>query len=558
MSGVGALFHRDNTPADRAVVSAMAAAMQRRGPDAQAAWQQGPVGLAHAALHTTPESQPQPFTLDGAVWITADVRLDNRRDLQRQLEQHGHHLRPDAADAELVLRAYATWQDAGPTRLLGDFAFIIWDARQPKLLCARDHFGARSLHYYVAPGLFAAATDIAALGGVPGVPRIIDPARIGDYILEELEGIDKTSTFFQHIQRLPPAHTLVVTPDQVRLQAYWQLEPPAPLRLRSDGDYAEAFREVLTQAVADRLRAADPAQVGSMLSGGLDSSSVVALARQIHPQPLKTFSLIADDDVDDAESRLRQAVVDQGGLQAIGIQPHQLADYRADLDSLLGRADNLFLHKMTIPQVMSISAQRHGVKILLNGAFGDDALTLPDGPVGDLLRRGRWLRAVQENHAECAFWGETRRACLRQLLSTSRRTFTPAAVRQVWRGLRGTRALDRYLANSALHPDYIQQYATRARLQRLYASLDTTHLPQAADRYTHWFNHAYIPAALERYDGIAAFYGVEARQPFMDKRLIEFCAALPWDQFTRHGWIKYILRQGHAGSPAPGGRLAAR
>src|SRR5207245_10257224 len=177
----------------------------------------------------------------------------------------------DATDAALILAAYERWGERCPEHLLGDFALAIWDARRATLFCARDHFGVKPFYYHHAPGrLFCFASEIKGLVALAEVPRRLNETRVADYLVPLLE--DKEITFYEEIVRLPPAHRMAVTREGVRMEQYWALDPEREIRMKSDGEYAEAFREIFTEAVRWRLRSAIP--VESMSSGVLDSSSI--------------------------------------------------------------------------------------------------------------------------------------------------------------------------------------------------------------------------------------------------------------------------------------------
>src|SRR3989454_9825112 len=282
----------------------MLARLAHRGPDGAGVWSGGAVGLGHRLLHTTPESLREHLPLasgDGTLVLTADARIDNRGELLAALGRG-----VEATDAELILAAYERWGERCPEHLLGDFAFVIWDARRATLFCARDHFGVKPFYYYHAPGrLFCFASEIKGLLALAEVPRRLNETRVADYLVPLLE--DKVITFYQDILRLPPAHRMTVTRQGVRIEQYWALDPEREIRMKSDADYAAAFREIFTEAVRCRLRSAFP--VGSMLSGGLDSSSIVCVARQLLAQDggetLHTFSPVFDDVREGGERRGR-------------------------------------------------------------------------------------------------------------------------------------------------------------------------------------------------------------------------------------------------------------
>ena len=313
MSGVFGLIRPDGPPATAGELAAMAVRLARRGPEGSSVWRDGPVGLGLTLLATTPEALCERLPLrdeaTGCV-ITADVRLDNRADLIGALDLCERA--SGTGDAGLVLAAYVAWGRGCLERLRGDFAFAIRDPRDGSLFCARDRFGMRPLSYHHAPGrLFAFGSEPEAVLALTEVPWRINEGRIADVLVGELEGIDRTSTFFEGVFRLPPAHALVVTPQGLHIWRYWSPEPGPILRLGSDEAYAEAFLEVFAQAVRSRLRGAGP--VGSMLSGGMDSGSVVAVARELLATagvgPLATFSAISPDEERCVETRaIREAL----------------------------------------------------------------------------------------------------------------------------------------------------------------------------------------------------------------------------------------------------------
>lgn len=255
----------------------MAACLAHRGTDGMGLWCEGPVGLGHRMRWTTPESlhETLPFSRPSEKRaITADARLDNRDELSASLNVSDRAV----SDSTLILLAYDRWGDACPERLLGDFAFVIWDGRREALLCARDPMGVKPLYYHHQPNrLFAFASEIKALLCLAEIPRRLNEQRVADYLVPILE--DMEATFFRDIVRLPPGHRLLLDSRGLALQRYWSLDPAREVRLDSDEAYAEAFRTLFTDAVRARLRSAYP--VGSLLSGGLDSSSITCAARSL-------------------------------------------------------------------------------------------------------------------------------------------------------------------------------------------------------------------------------------------------------------------------------------
>jgi asparagine synthase (glutamine-hydrolysing) len=205
--------------------------------------------------------------------IVFDGRLDNREELIDALGLHDH----TAPDVRLALEACAAWGAAAPSRMLGDFAWVAWEAASRRLLAARDHLGIRPLHYAVVDRTVLCASDLAQVLAHPSVSRAPDLTTVADYL--SLDVCNGSATLFRDVRRVPPGHVLVVERDRVSLIEYWQPCPRAPIRLRGDQEYAAQCREVLTRAVACRLRGRRP--VAALLSGGVDSSSIVTVATRL-------------------------------------------------------------------------------------------------------------------------------------------------------------------------------------------------------------------------------------------------------------------------------------
>jgi asparagine synthase (glutamine-hydrolysing) len=553
MSGIFGLFNQGRgSPVVAADLQRMASLLTRRGPDGTGSWRRGQAGLGHTLLTTTPEAlferQPLEHTPSGCV-ITADVRLDNRDELLTGLD-----LRDRAAiigDAEAILMAYLSWGESCVERFLGDFAFAIWDVRRQALFCARDHFGMRPFYYHHAPGrLFAFASEPRAILALPQTPYRINEARIADFLVPELEGIDKTSTFFEEVYRLPPAHTLTVSPQGVQQRPYWTIEPSPELRLPSNEAYAEAFLERFTEAVRCRLRGAGP--VGAMLSGGMDSGSVVAVASALLTNEgggsLPTFSATAPDANKCIETRTIYAAQTMPGLNPCTIQHSELDQFMSELEELTWHLDEPFDYHMTLLRVIYFAARRHGINVMLDGASGDSVLS-EGSHLARLLRRGRWLRAYHEAVGLERFWGSTYPAW-RQIYRSARSAFAPNAVRRlshhVFDSWSAQQRAEQTIRESIINP----QFARRASLAERLRTLDGHRSPGLSSPYgtehAQSIGHPYLTVGRERYGRVAAALAVEPRDPFLDRRMVAFCLALPGAQKLSEGWPKVILRRAMA------------
>lgn len=522
----------------------MLAALAHRGPDGAAMMADGPAALGHALLATTPEALTEPMPLrhvpTGCV-ITADVRLDNRTELMAAMgiEAEGRVI----GDGELILLAYLRWGMECPTRLVGDFTFALWDPRHQRMFCARDKVGMRQMAYCHQPGkLFVCATDPETLLTHREVPRRINEGRVADFI-EHLEAIDHVSTFFESVLRLPPAHALVVEGGTLRQWRYWELTPSPIIHRASDADYDAAFMEVFTEAVRARLRA--PAGVlGSMLSGGMDSGSVVAIAARLLQQsgapPLSTFSGIDDNPSCKESACIRDAA---GHIAHISPNLISVADadsFREALIRLTVEESDPFDGHMTLIRVIYHAARQAGMKVMLDGVSGDTTLGTGD-IVAYHLQNGRPRTAWAEARGMEQMWGKEAPA-LRAFTKAVRRRFAPGWIRArryaAWQAAEAARDAAESLVSDALAVQVDMPSRRRAFAQHVALGSGSDQASQVQRVL-----HPYAIAGRQRYDRVAGALGIEPRDPFLDVRLLEFVVSLPIEQLNGKSWPKLILRR---------------
>ena len=472
--------------------------------------------------------------------IIADARIDYRDDLCQILRLDPARVGDDA----LILAAYLRWGESCLGHLFGDFAFAIWDPRGGMLFCARDHFGMRPLYYHHAPGKrFVLASDARDIFRAPDVPYGIDEGRIADYLVPELEWIDYTSTFYQHVRRLPPGHRLTVTPGGLNMTEYWRPEPgPAPPAM-SDREWADGLLEVLTRAIDQRLRIPS-GRVGCMLSGGLDSGSVAALARERmeiqRAGPLCTFSAAREPGDDCDESRRIHATVAKLGGRATILHPDGIASRDGELAASI---EEPFDGEFLFMKAIFLAARDIGLQALLDGGGGD--VVLNEGAyVTRLLRQGRLVTGIREMLAEPSFWGGSLR--VPELVNGLLKAATPEWVKRVTRPRRQRAEARRFVAASLISNDFARRVRIEERCERMYAMFpaDWTADP-ALERIRKIRPN--VSAGRERYARLARFAGIEARDPFLDLRVVRYCAHIPGHLLLHEGWPKYLLRKAMAG-----------
>ena len=573
MSGVVGIYYRDGRPVNPADLNHMLNLLAHRGPDGIQIWSEGLVGLGQCMLWTTPESLQEqlPFvSQSGNVILTADARIDNREELLSTL---GLISRPteEVPDSALIVAAYEKWEERCPERLLGDFAFVLWDKRRHILFGARDHFGVKPLYYYHKDRLFACASEIKALLCLPGIPTRLNEVRIADHLGDIFE--DKSSTFYQDILRLPPAHSVTVSAQGTRLRCYWSLDPSSELRLGSNEEYAAAYREIFTEAVRCRLRSAFP--LGSHLSGGLDSSSVTCVAHKLlektPTRQLHTFSNIFDDVLQCDERPFINAVLAQGG--------HFSHYIHADRSSPLVDLERVFWHQDEpsigpnhfLPWELNRAASQAGVRVVLDGFDGDTTVSHGVTRFTELAHAGEWATFALEANAvsqhfevsPVGFLQTYGLPCLEELARKQRwvafvlsinqinRYFQASRWELLWRhGLRpflpsqilNRQRTSRNGINLIINPDFARYVSLQERIRALTGDRST---PPRTVREDQWrvLVSGLFTSVLELADRCAAAFSIEVRHPFMDKRLIELCLALPPEQKLHQGWSRIVMRR---------------
>lgn len=545
MSGFVAVYCLDGHPVEKQDLDCMLDPITHRGPDGASQWMCGPVGLGHLMLWTTPESLHETMPLadgSGQVVLTADARVDNRNELISILGLSDHRA-DQVTDSQLILRAYLKWGEACVEKLIGDFAFALWDGRVQRLLCARDPMGIKPLYYFGSDRLIVVGSEIKALLGHPRVPRRLNETRVGDLIALTYEDVE--STFYLGISRLPAAHSLVVDPAGCRKRRYWTPDPNRELCLRSEDDYANAMREVFSEAVRCRLRSAYP--VGSMLSGGLDSSSIVCTARKILSEegrpPLHTFSHIfpnlAEQFPQIDERPWIQAVIASGDLV-----PHYIrGDLVNPLEALLWSTDeplpvaNLYINWFAFSE-----AQREGIRVVFDGYDGDTVLAFGDGYLAELARSFQWRTLLTETKALADFRQISVRSAWWQ---DGMKYLLPSTMRRLWWMMKRYRP-----SFSPFNVPLSRTFSQRIDLERkVRARLpDPALLPQTTrESLCRSLTSGLFLSMVENFDKPAAIHSLEPRLPFLDRRLIEFCIAVPNSQKLRRGFSRFIMRRAMTG-----------
>jgi asparagine synthase (glutamine-hydrolysing) len=507
--------------------------MRHRGRTRDELWCEGPValGVCASADARGPAIVRAGLEDDATVAVAFAGRLDGA-------------LSP-AGDAELALRAYLRWGETFLTALVGEFTLVVWDGRRGRMLAARDAMGVRTLYHTVSARTLGIASEARALLALDG-PFTLDEERIADYLVPPLEGGDRTSTFYREIVRLPGGHRLRSSASGIAVERYWSPADAPACTLGAD-EAVLAFRETFAEAVRCRIDGSGGA--GVMLSGGVDSTAVAGFGARLRLErggaALPTFSAVLRD-ASCPESRAIEALLAKPGLAPERIDLGDLAELDALVGALLDRVDEPFDATMVVPMLVYALASRAGLSGVLDGVDGDAIASLEPDFLGLLLRGGELGKAWRGAGALASFyegsyapWSSRRRL----LAQAARSAWIPGTARRVARRALEPRRLARALAGSIVAPELVRRAHVEERLAALWEA-GQAHAPTNVREYhVSQIDHPFLAVAVERYDRVAALASVEARHPFLDRRVVELAVALPWSVKVRDGWTKWVVRE---------------
>ncbi|MDJ1176801.1 asparagine synthetase B family protein [Roseofilum capinflatum] len=518
MSGILGIVNADQAPVDRELLARMTGYMTFRGPDVQRIWAEGSVGFGHTLLRTTDESEneTQPLTVDQRVWIVADARVDGRSELIQSLQDRGEPVTSETPDPNLILHAYLVWGIDCLDRLIGDFAFAIWDSREQRLFCARDHFGVKPFFYAHLGQEFVLSNTLNCVRLHPSVSDKLNDLAIADFLLFGYNQEVDTSAFAD-IQRLPAAHRLIWTPESFKVERYWTLPTDGYIRYKRDEEYVEQFLELMRLAVGDRLRTN---KVAVYMSGGLDSTSVTAIAKELLTETYSSHDLRAYTTVFDRllpdEERYYSGLV----AQHLDIPIHyQVAD---DFELCKGWED---IEGYYAPEPALLSLVRSNPKeyepprsrVALSGEGGDGVFHCQGAYYYGiyLLKRGEILSIVTQ---WCQYWKANGR-------------FPQPGIRariKEWLGIPAWRPSYPVW----LSPDFERKLDLKSRWENSYRKRELLH-PFRPEAYK-GIKAIFWSYLFECNDSGMTFSTIEVRYPYFDVRLIEFLfciPVIPWVMF---------------------------
>ena len=367
MCGFAAFHSSDGLSPEPDWLAAAAAALRHRGPDDEGFFAEPGVGLAFRRLSIVDlATGHQPLANeDGTVWIAYNGEIYNHRALREELERAGHRYRT-RSDTETLVHAYEEWGTGFLRRLHGMFAFALWDRPRRRLFVARDHVGIKPLYWTRANGAFVCASEIKALFAFPGVERRPDPEAVVQHLTLRYAAAPRT--LFAGIHKLPPGHSLTVEGGEPKLERWWRPVYEPKQTLGPDEALAEVESR-LTASVRSHLMSEVP--LGALLSGGVDSSLVVALMSRLSDRPVQTFSVGFDAPGPYSELPYARRVAEHCRTDHHEIRVGA-SDLLRELPALVWHQDEPLSEPAAIPTCMVSRLARETVTVVLTGEGGDE------------------------------------------------------------------------------------------------------------------------------------------------------------------------------------------
>ena len=539
MCGITGIVRADGKAVDREVLVRMNEAIHHRGPDEDGFYFSEGVGLAMRRLSIIDlktGQQPIP-NQDRTAWIVFNGEIYNYQELRQRLEDLGHEFHT-GSDTEAIVHAYDQYGTECPKYLRGMFAFAIWDERTKSLFLARDRVGKKPLLYAEVNGNLVFGSEFTALLANPDVSRDVNLEAIHHYL--SFICVPAPLTAYQEIKKLEPGHSLLWRNGEVRIERYWQLDFSRKTNL-NEADAGERVVELLREAVRVRLMSEVP--LGAFLSGGIDSSAVVALMAQESSEQIKTFS-IGFDEKDFSELHHARRVAEH-----VGADHHEFVvrpDAMEILPTLVEHYGEPFADSSAIPSYYVSRETRRYVTVALNGDGGDECFAgYQRYAAMNIAQKYANLPAALRERVIAPVIGvlpgfEARQNPLRK----AKRFVASASRPPVERYLRWISAFDEDAKQNLYSDDFRNQTAsfrTARFLEPWFAKANGAGIVDASlltDTMT------YLPNdLLVKMDIASMAVSLEARSPFLDHHLMEFAASLPEKMKLRGLTTKYLLKR---------------
>lgn len=534
MSAITGIYYRDGRLVNKRDIIEMNKSLSHRGPDDSGVLYNGKIAFGHQMLHTTPESINEKLPYDDEISgliITSDARIDNRKELSEILNLQDSR---NVADSIFILKAYQKWGDKCPEKLLGDFAFAIWDSKKECIFCARDHMGVKPFYYYLSEDMFLFSTEINAILDFPVLPYSLNEYKLGLFLKNDSN--DAKLTIYNEINSLPAANSICITQKNVETIKYWKLDPKLEITLESEEEYKKEYIKILEEAINCRLRC--EFKLGFELSGGLDSSSIVCLTKKKYkennnPMKIKTFSYIFNELKECDESYFIRKITDSDDIEPHFVIGDDISPFE-NIEYIL-KNNGRPIRNPFLPLILNLykKMEEKNIRVFLSGAGGDSVISKGDGYFLELFINLKWNLLYKNLKASAR---RTKISPFREFINQIIFPLFPENMKKI--------ILNQILNYSHGYRNTLnKEFATKIKEN---SKKDLNIQPKISKKLSkemHYYqlNTNTHQQLFEVIDVSTARFRLEPRYPYYDKRLIEYCYAIPSEMKFKI-WNRYIQR----------------
>ncbi len=540
MCGICGKINFNSEPIEESLIHKMTAVLSHRGPDDEGIFIKANIGLGHRRLSiidlTSAAHQPMPNE-DGAIHIVCNGEIYNFQELRRELEEKGHNFR-SKSDTEVIIHLYEEVGVDCVKSLRGMFAFALWDENRKRLFLARDRVGKKPLNYAFTNRSFIFSSEIKSILQDPGLSRNLNFQALDLYLTYGY--IPAPETIFSGIKKLPPAHTLVLEKGNIKIERYWSISYRNTLKLKEE-DYCQRLLELFTEAC--KIRMSSDVALGAFLSGGIDSSAVVAMMSKISRQPIKTFSIgFKEQSFNELEYARKIAKLFNTQHHEYIVQP----DVLEILPKLIWHSNEPFADSSIIPTYYLAKMSRQEVTVALNGDGGDESFA----------GYRRYAAAKVANIYSLLLPRLFRKGISSFMQNLPESTDKNDPIKYFKRFTKGSclSKEERYASWMFIFdPELKEDLYSQGLKNRLQGSNSKGYIPNI---YRQSDIHDFINSALfvdimtvlpndylVKVDIASMANSLEGRSPFLDHKLMEFAASIPSNLKLKGITTKYILKR---------------
>ncbi|MCP3030067.1 asparagine synthetase B [Halobacillus sp. A1] len=551
MSAISGIINFNRQEVSIDYINKMMGSYKKYQADSVQKWSNHHVFLCCHNQWITPESVNETlpyYDYERKLSITADAIIDNRAELLAKLDisqVEGKFI----SDSQLILLAYYKWDEDVVSKLLGDFSFMIWDERNDKLFGARDFSGARTLYFYTDSSRFAFSTTMQSLFSLPYINKNINEEWLAEFLAipTMVEAVDMSSTVYQSINQVPPSHSVSVQNGKVSLSKYKAIGKVEPLKLKSNEEYIEAFHEVFNRAVTERIRTYG--EVGSHLSGGLDSGTVVSFAAnelKKEGKKLHTFSYIPETTFEDwtpkyympNEKPLIKETMDHVGNIDSNFLSFEGRNPLSEVDDFLDLMEMPYKFFENTYWLKGINEEAHtqNIKVLLNGARGNHSISWGSWQLNmeyytSLFKKLKWKKLNNELNDYT------------RIYKTGKSNVLPILTKRAFSNTNNSVGSGSLLSQ-LINPNLAKKTNVYDRLLAFGMDNNSGSNKDLTEYRRDYYEKGYVwnkSGVAET--NLSLRYGLWNRDPTNDINVIKFCLSVPDELYVKKGMERYFIRE---------------